>query len=118
MNKHGGMIEIKGFRGICIFLFLVCCFLTGFCLFPGFFVMHAWNFAGNYIEELPQMNVLHGSMLWLALFLIGCVISGKKIGIGFACIDEGEDIVNSKIINELKSEIAKENETHDEKENK
>ncbi len=85
MNKHGGIIEIRGIKGIITAIFALCCIATGFTVFPGFVAMHIWNLFTPYITDMPQMTLIHGIMLWAILFLIWFAFNGKPLSLHFGC---------------------------------
>jgi len=90
MNKKGRIIEIRGFKGLFIAIFAGCCIITGFTVFPGYIAMNAWNFIAKYITDMPSMQLLHGVMLWIIMFLLWYAFSGKQFGlhIGYDPSDE------------------------------
>lgn len=85
MNKHGRIIEIRGIKGLLTAIFVVCCLITGFTVFPGFIAMHIWNLFTPYVTDMPQMNLLHGIMLWGIIFLIWFAFFGKFPSLHFGC---------------------------------
>lgn len=70
------MIEIKGIKGLLTAIFVISCFLTGLMVLPGFLAMQMWNFIAHYITNMPQMQLLHGVMLWGIIFLIWYAFNG------------------------------------------
>ena len=68
MRKKCNVIQINGVGGVALVIFIICCAATGFIIFPSWLCMHAWNFVAEYFN-LPVMNLLHGSMLWLIIAL-------------------------------------------------
>ena len=106
MNKHGRIIEIRGFRGILTALFVLCCLVTGFTVFPGFLAMSAWNFIVPYVIDMPQMTLLHGVMLWAIVFLIWFAFNGKMPSFHFGC----ESTMNDEEIREFVEKVRQEQE--------
>ena len=68
-NKNFNVIKISGIKGLLIVGFLICCFASGFVIFPGWICMHCWNFVSNFVTDMPTMTLLHGSILWLIIAL-------------------------------------------------
>ncbi len=112
MNKHGRIIEIRGFRGILTALFVLCCLVTGFTVFPGFVAMTAWNFVSQYITDMPQMTLLHGVMLWAILFLIWFAFNGKMPSFHFGC----ESAMNDEEIRDFVEKVKQEQERFNQEE--
>ena len=104
MNRRGKIIEIRGFKGLILAIFIACCIITGFAVFPGYIAMNIWNFTAKYISNLPSMQLIHGVMLWAIIFLIWYAFSGKQFALHF-----GYDPSDEKI-QELMEQIKRENE--------
>ena len=85
MNKLGKVIEIRGIRGLFLAIFVACCLVTGFTVFPGFVAMHIWNLFTPYITDMPSMTLIHGVMLWAILFLVWFAFNGKLPSLHFGC---------------------------------
>ena len=64
MKKNLNIIQIRGFRGIIVALFVVSCLIAGFGYFPGWVCMKAWNFISSYIQNAPVINIFQGIILW------------------------------------------------------
>ena len=114
MNKHGRIIEIRGFRGLLTAIFIFCCLVTGFTVFPGFLAMTAWNFITPYITDMPQMTLLHGVMLWAIVFLIWFAFNGKMPSLHFGC----DAAMNDEEIREFVEKIKQEQEKFNQEEEK
>lgn len=109
MNGRKDVIEVKGFGGLLTFIFCICCFVTGFAVLPGSIIMFCWNFLNKFFANLPVMNIWHGIILWLALFLIYIALFGKKFKGVHVALDQNitEDDLKRAILNE-KSETTSE----------
>jgi len=109
MNKRGKIIEIRGIKGLLIAIFAGCCIITGFTVFPGYIAMNLWNLVAKYIDNMPTMQLLHGVMLWIIVFLLWYAFGGKYLGIhiGFDPSDEN--------IKELVEQIQYENKDNEDK---
>ena len=64
MKKNINVIQIKGIRGLIIAGFVVSCLIAGFVAFPGFVAMYLWNFIAQQIEQVPQIGIFQGVLLW------------------------------------------------------
>lgn len=109
MNKKGRIIEIRGFKGLMLAVFAGCCIVTGFTVFPGYIAMSLWNITAKYIPDMPTMQLLHGVMLWIIIFLLWYAFSGRQFGlqIGYDPSDER--------LQELVEQIQRENEDKEDK---
>ena len=108
MNKHGRIIEIRGFKGLVTAIFVLCCIITGFTVFPGFIAMNVWNFIAKNVTDMPTMQLLHGVMLWAIIFLIWYAFSGKHFALHFGCNSSDEKL------KEIVEQIRRENEENSE----
>ena len=77
MRKNAHIIQITGFRGILIAIFVVSCLVAGFIGFPAFVAMYAWNFAANYFA-IPTISIIQGLMLWSIVAITGFIINDRK----------------------------------------
>ena len=73
MKRNAKIIQISGFRGILMAIFIVTCLAAGFVVFPGLVAMSIWNhFASGYF-----LNIYQGIMLW-AIIAMTCFIANKQ----------------------------------------
>lgn len=107
MNKHGRIIEIRGFRGLLLAIFIFCCLVTGFTVFPGFIAMHAWNLLVPYINNMPQMQLIHGVMLWAICFLIWFAFNGRMPSLHFGCQAPMDEEEIKEFVEKIKQEQQK-----------
>jgi len=64
MDKKFRIIDVNGFRGLALFLFIVLCLIAGFVAFPGYLAMMLWNAGAGYISALPEISYFQGLLLW------------------------------------------------------
>ena len=84
MNKNKfSVIKINGIKGIALVVFLIGCFAAGFIIFPGWICMNIWNFVASYFNAMPQMALLHGSILWAILALSFYALNSDAFSISF-----------------------------------
>lgn len=76
MRNKTRIIQISGFRGFLMAVFVVTCLAAGFVAFPSIVAMKAWNFATNYIA-LPTIGIWQGVMLWAIVALTGFILNDK-----------------------------------------
>ena len=77
MRRNAHIIQISGFRGILMAIFVVSCLAAGFIAFPAFVAMYAWNYAANYFA-IPVIGFLQGLMLWAIVAITGFIINDRK----------------------------------------
>lgn len=104
MHKRGKIIEIRGFKGLFTAIFIVCCLVTGFTVFPGFVAMKCWNLLVPYITDMPQMQLLHGVILWAIVFLIWFAFNGHMPSFHFGCHPAMNDEEIKDFIEAIKKE--------------
>lgn len=78
MNKHFRIIDVNGFRGLALFLFIVVCLASGFIAFPGYLAMILWNAFAPSIA-LPEINLLQGILLWAIVAFSIYMFSNHKV---------------------------------------
>lgn len=84
MNKNYRVIKINGFRGILTAIFVVCCLVTGFVVFPGWIAMHLWNYVASFYVLMPKMQLMHGVILWAIIALSIYGLNNNRMLIGFS----------------------------------
>lgn|SRR5574344_1119047 len=110
MNNKFKIIQINGLSGLILALFIVCCIVTGFIVFPAFLCMHAWNFIASYFYQIPRMELLHGTMLWLMIACIYFAQNSHKYKIQFGAQDYEDDEKMKEILNKIKEASIKKQE--------
>lgn len=109
MKRNFNVIEINGFKGIAVALFMLCCLATGFIVFPGWLCMHVWNFVSAYFLDMPVMSLLHGSILWAILALSFYAINNKKFLISFKSVGPRPRDYNEERIKQIIKQIQERN---------
>lgn len=84
MNKNYRVIKINGFRGVLTAIFVVCCLITGFIVFPGWVFMNLWNYISSFYLLMPKMELIHGIILWAIIALTFYGINNNRLLIGFS----------------------------------
>ena len=77
MRRNAHIIQISGFRGILMAIFVVSCLAAGFIAFPAYVAMSLRNYAANFIS-IPVIGLLQGLMLWAIVAIIGFLINDRK----------------------------------------
>ncbi len=88
--KHSmNVIEIRGIRGMIMAGCALCCLAVGFIVFPGWILMHVWNYLSPFAVNIPSIGIIQGILLWAIIIagylafrknpLIVCVKSPKGL---------------------------------------
>ena len=77
MRRNAHIIQITGFRGILMAVFVVSCLAAGFIAFPAVVAMHLWNYASNFVS-IPAISFYQGLMLWAIVAITGFIINDRK----------------------------------------
>lgn len=65
MKHNMNVIEIRGIRGIIITGCAICCLAVGFIVFPGWVLMHIWNYCVSMtLASIPAIGIIQGTLLW------------------------------------------------------
>ena len=78
MNKNFRIIDVNGFRGLALFVFIVVCLACGFIAFPGYVSMMLWNAFAPSIS-LPEISLLQGILLWAIIAFMIYMFSNHKV---------------------------------------
>ena len=73
MKHNMSVIEIRGIRGLLLAGSAICCLAVGFIGFPGWILMHIWNYAASFSVTVPGIGIFQGVLLWgiiIASYLI------------------------------------------------
>lgn len=65
MKHNMNVIEIRGIRGLIITGCAICCLAVGFIGFPGWILMHIWNYCASMtLASVPSIGIIQGILLW------------------------------------------------------
>ncbi len=64
MKHNMNVIEIRGIRGLIITGCAICCLAVGFIGFPGWILMHLWNYLASFAMDVPSIGIIQGILLW------------------------------------------------------
>lgn len=112
------VIQISGFRGILMVVFIATCLAAGFIAFPAIVAMNAWNWVANFIA-IPTINIVQGVMLWAIVAISGFIINDrKKYLFSFSPKNKLNDEEVQRILDNVKaqSQLLKKSEVKEEKE--
>ena len=79
MKKNINVIQIKGVRGILMAGLIVSCLGAGFIVFPGWVIMHLWNFLNEYSTSIPNIGLIQGILLWAIIAVSYLIFRKEKV---------------------------------------
>ena len=79
MKKNFNVIQIKGIRGLMLAGLVVCCLFAGFVVFPGWVVMHLWNYISSYFMQMPNIYLAQGVLLWAIVVVAYFTFRKEKV---------------------------------------
>lgn len=100
MKRNLRVIQINGFRGLLLTLFIISCLIAGFIVFPAFLTMNVWNYLAIKTSSFHSINFYGGALLWAIITLSVFTFSKKKFIVSFNAQHEFDE-------NELKDAISK-----------
>ncbi|MDD3437647.1 MAG: hypothetical protein PHC64_10900 [Candidatus Gastranaerophilales bacterium] len=104
MKRNIKILQINGFRGLFLTLFIMSCLIAGFIAFPAFLSMNVWNYFSIKLGSFPSINFFQGVLLWAILVFSVFVFNRKKFIVSFSTQQElTEDEVKS-VISRIKSQ--------------
>lgn len=98
MKKNLKIIQINGFRGLLLTIFIISCLIAGFIVFPAFLSMNAWNYLAVRTDSFPIIDFSEGLLLWSIIAFSAFVFGKKKFIVSFNTKQElSEDEVNDVV---------------------
>ncbi|HNW25539.1 MAG TPA: hypothetical protein PLG15_01170 [Candidatus Gastranaerophilaceae bacterium] len=107
MKKNLKIIQINGFRGILLGLFIVSCLIAGFIAFPAFLTMNGWNYLSSTTGSFPPINFTQGVLLWGIIVLSIYIFNKKKFIVSFNARQELSDEELSEVISKIRAQTIK-----------
>lgn len=104
MKKNLKVIQIRGFRGLFLALFIISCLVAGFVAFPALLSMNIWNYMGTKITTLPQINFLQGLLLWAIIALSVFIFNNRKFIVSFNAEQELSEAEVKEVITRIKNQ--------------
>ena len=92
------IIQINGFRGLLMFLFIVACLIAGFVCFPAFLCMSTWNYISAHTSAVVPISFWGGLLLWGIIVVCFLITSKRRIIVGF---DSAPTYINKEETAEL-----------------
>ncbi len=102
MRKNLRVIQINGFRGICLALAILACLIAGFIVFPGLVVMTAWNFISAKTMLIPALGIIQGVLLWGIMVVSYMIIKKRHVMVSFKTPTELSDEELDEVMERIK----------------
>ncbi len=104
MKKNLRVIQINGFRGLVMAIFVISCLIAGFIVFPSFITMNIWNFLSVKTGSFPLISFYEGVLLWAIIVFSVYVFNKKKLIVSFNASQELTDDEVKDVISKFKSQ--------------
>ncbi|MFA6990091.1 MAG: hypothetical protein WC197_08495 [Candidatus Gastranaerophilaceae bacterium] len=101
MNKQFKVIQLNGFSGLFLIIFIFVGIFFGFILFPVKVLMFGWNSVVNEMLKWPSINYFQAALLWGFIVLSFYTVIKKSISIKIQQGDELTDIEIKKIVSDV-----------------
>ena len=102
MKRKTRIIQISGFRGILMAIFVITCLAAGFVAFPAISAMYLWIYAASHIS-IPEINFIQGLMLWAIVAISIYILNDrKKYLIAFSPKNQLSEDEMKKVLEQMK----------------
>lgn len=106
MKKNLRVIQINGFRGIFLMIFIACCLIAGFIGFPGLVAMHIWNYLSVETGSFAQINLFQGILLWGIAIMSIFIFNKRKFIVSFNVPQELSEAQVKDVMRRFKSQAV------------
>ncbi len=86
------LFQIKGFRGLAMFLLSMAALLCVFVLLPASFMMVLWNAVVLEGFHGPSIGMVQGALLWAATLIVLKLVLNPQISFEFKKVSNPKDI--------------------------
>lgn len=104
MRKNLRVIQINGFRGLLMAVFVVCCLIAGFIIFPAFVSMNAWNYLSVKTGSFPVINFYQGLLLWGIIVFSVYIFNKRKFIVSINAPQELTDEEVKDVVSRFKAQ--------------
>lgn len=104
MRKNLKVIQINGFRGIFMAIFVVCCLIAGFIAFPALVTMHVWNYLAIKTGSFPAITFAAGVLLWAIISFSVYLFNKRKLIVSFSAPQELSEDEVKNVLSRIKSQ--------------
>lgn len=109
MKRNLRVIQINGFRGLLLAVFIISCLIAGFIAFPAFLTMESWNYLALKTGSFPSINFLGGILLWAIITFSIYIFNKRKFIVSFNAQQELTENEVKDVISRIKSATHKDN---------
>jgi hypothetical protein len=102
MKNNLRVVQINGFRGLLLTLFIISCIIAGFIAFPSFLTMTVWNYLAPKTGSFPFINFYQGALLWAIIAFSTFVFSKKKFIVSFGEQQELNENEVQNVVSKIK----------------
>ena len=106
MKKNLRVVQINGFRGVFLAIFIVSCLIAGFVAFPSLITMHTWNYLSMRTGSFPTIDLAAGLLLWGIIAFSAYLFSKKKFIVSLNTQQELSDDEIKEVISKFKSQTV------------
>lgn len=106
MKKNLKIVQINGFRGLFLTLFILTCLIAGFIAFPAFVSMNIWNYLAVKTGSFNTINFGGGTLLWGIILLSSYMFSKKKFILSYNSQQELTDEEVKEVISKIKNKTT------------
>lgn len=102
MKKNLRVVQINGFRGLFLTLFIVSCLIAGFIAFPAFLAMNLWNYLAIRTGSFSSINFVGGLLLWGIIAFSAFIFNKKKFIVSINSKQELSDAEVQEVLSKIK----------------
>jgi len=104
MKKNLRVVQINGFRGLLLTIFIVSCLFAGFAIFPAFVAMNIWNFLALKTSSFPLINLGEALLLWSIIAFSAYIFNKKKFIVSFKDQEELTEEEMKNVISKIRAQ--------------
>ena len=78
MKHRTRILQIAGFKGTILLLFVASCLAAGFIVFPAISMMYLWNYISLKTSAIPMINFVQGLLLWAGIAISLYLLNQKN----------------------------------------
>lgn len=104
MKKNLRVVQINGFRGLFLTLFIISCLIAGFIAFPAFLSMSLWNYLALRTGSFPLINFGEGILLWAIIAFSVFIFNKKRFIVSFNSQQELTEDEVKEVLSRIKQQ--------------
>lgn len=117
MKRNMRVLQINGFRGIFLALFIVSCLIVGFIAFPSFLAMNIWNYLSAKTSSFPSITFVGGLLLWAIIVVSAYIFNKRRFIVSFNAQQELTEDEVRQVLSKIKKQVINKNELSQELKN-